>query len=55
MKVDRQKVHVVAYFIVYKKNGETKKIEVVKSGSNEYEATMMTKMKYSKSKKLGPL
>jgi len=27
----------------YAKNGETKKIEVFESGSNEYEATMMTK------------
>jgi len=26
-----------------RKQGETQKIEVVESGSNEYEATMMTK------------
>jgi len=43
MKVGGQTVHVVAYFIVCKKNGETKKIEVFETGSNEYEATMKTK------------
>jgi hypothetical protein len=37
------------------KNGETKKIEIFEPDSTEYEATMMTKLKDSNSKKFRPL